>query len=236
MVKARTRARHAVCAGSWWSGWRVPPALGWAGPAGQLFGADDVGVARVGRQRLWPHAGGAVALADLDLPHRKPLLLVRAAVALACVRVRIWRRPARRRHRLGGRRPRHPGERGGHPRGRRPVRRDALAGGEQRAGVLEQHDAVAEQAPSLLGVRGHDMGRLAIYRVRGRTRRLMLAHHVPPRFLLGAPAAVRDPGSCRALPSRLPLSPAGPHRARAVFPGRCGRRLVRLCGPVVLMV
>src|SRR6516225_895646 len=59
-----------LCAGSRWSGWRVPrPALGQASPAGQLFGANDVGVARVGRQRLWPHAGGAVAFADVDLPH-----------------------------------------------------------------------------------------------------------------------------------------------------------------------
>ena len=49
----------------------------------------------------------------------------------------------------------------------------------QRAGVLKHHDAVAEQAPALSGMRRHDVGRPAIRCVRGRTLRLMLAHDAP---------------------------------------------------------
>jgi hypothetical protein len=48
------------------------PALGRAGAAGQLFGANDVAVTRVQRQRLRPPAAGALPLADTDLPHRRP--------------------------------------------------------------------------------------------------------------------------------------------------------------------
>jgi hypothetical protein len=67
-----------------WSGWCVlRSALGRAGLAGQLFGTNDVGVARVGWQRLWPHASASVAFADLNLPHHKSLLLGAGGCGLA---------------------------------------------------------------------------------------------------------------------------------------------------------
>jgi hypothetical protein len=47
---------------------------------------------------------------------------------------------------------------------------------KQGAGVVERHDVVAEQAPSLFGMRRPDAGRLAIRCARGRAGRLMLAH------------------------------------------------------------
>src|SRR5215470_5009625 len=96
----------------------------------------------------------------------------------------------------GGRRPRWPVPLGGHFGDGRPVRRDGLTVGKQRAGVLEQHDAVAKQAPSLVGVRGHHVGRLAIHCVRRRTGGVMLAHDAPPSSCqVRRPATVADPAS-----------------------------------------
>ena len=66
---------------------------------------------------------------------------------------------------------------------RGPVRRDDLPVGEQLSGVVEKHDAITEQAPTLLWVVGHRMGRLPIRRFGRWARRLMLALHaacVPP--------------------------------------------------------
>jgi hypothetical protein len=45
-----------------------------------------------------------------------------------------------------------------------PVRRDARAVGEQFPGVLEDHDAIAEQAPSLLRVADNGVCRFAVRR------------------------------------------------------------------------
>jgi hypothetical protein len=57
-----------------------------------------------------------------------------------------------------------------------PVRRDARAVGEQLPGVLEDHDAIAEQAPSLLRVADNSVCRFAV-RSRGfRTGRRVWAH------------------------------------------------------------
>ena len=88
----------------------------------------------------------------------------------------------------GRRRPRRPAQTGktsGHRQVGRLVRRDAPAIGKQRAGVLKHHDAVAEQAPALFGMRRHHVGRPAIRCVRGRTPTLMLAHDAP-RSVAGA--------------------------------------------------
>ena len=142
------------------AGWRPPRGAASArltlGSAGQLLGASDVGVTRVRWQRLQPPASSALALADTDLAHA-----------------------GSRCYSAGHRRPRRPAQTGqasGHRQVRGLVRRDAPAIGKQRSGVLEHHDAVAEQAPSLFGMRRHHVGRLTIRCVRGRTGRLMLAH------------------------------------------------------------
>src|SRR5215510_7737905 len=60
-----------------------------------------------------------------------------------------------------------------------PVRCDDLAAGEQFAGVLEDHDTVAEQRPALLGVAGDGAGRLAIGCVCVRALRQVWAHGCP---------------------------------------------------------
>src|SRR5215471_20779816 len=57
-----------------------------------------------------------------------------------------------------------------------PVRGDGGATGEQFPGVLEDDDAVAEQAPALLGMADNGPGSLAVRRARVRTRRLVRAH------------------------------------------------------------
>jgi hypothetical protein len=57
-----------------------------------------------------------------------------------------------------------------------PVRCDGLAVRQQFAGVLEDHDAVAEQAPALLGVADNGVRRFAIRSRRSRTRRRVRAH------------------------------------------------------------
>ena len=210
-------------------------ALARAGPAGQLLGANDVGVTRARRQRFQPPAGWALAFADTDLPHRRSLPLgarpggadlrlpagrwvvtaagsdvldlrppgrrkcrdrwpanarqehrphsahrssCPTAVVFIRLQMRIWRISAHRCCSAGC----HPpwlGQTGGHLRGGQPVRRDAPAIGKQRTSVLEHHDAVAEQVPSLFGMRRHHVGRLAIWCVRGRAGRLMLAHDAP---------------------------------------------------------
>jgi hypothetical protein len=78
-----------IAEGSPWSGCRLCVqrlTLGPAGTAGQLLGASDVGVARVRWQRLSLPARWALALADLDLSHRRsfrsvPGLEVRTSVS-----------------------------------------------------------------------------------------------------------------------------------------------------------
>jgi len=102
----------------------------------------------------------------------------------------------------GCHRPWRPRPAGGHLGLVRPVRRDAPAIRKQDAGVLEHHDAVAEQAPTLFGMRRHDAGRLAIRCVRGRTGRLMLAHDAP---LSSGRVLRRAAGPAAALPA----APAG---------------------------
>lgn len=62
---------------------RLTPGL--AGAAGQVLGSSDVGVARVCWPRLLPRAGWALALADLDLPHRRSFRLVPGREVRACV-------------------------------------------------------------------------------------------------------------------------------------------------------
>jgi hypothetical protein len=44
----------------------------------------------------------------------------------------------------------------------RAVRGDCAAVGQELAGVIEQHDAVAQQAPPLLGVEGDGAGRVTV--------------------------------------------------------------------------
>src|SRR5215468_202371 len=58
----------------------------------------------------------------------------------------------------------------------RPVRGDDLAAGKQLTGVLEHHDAVAEQGPALLGVAGDGAGRFAVDGVCFRALRRVRAH------------------------------------------------------------
>lgn len=50
--------------------------------------------------------------------------------------------------------------------------------GQKLAGVVEEDDAVAQQAPSLLGVAGDRVGRLAVQRVSGRAVRFVMTHEV----------------------------------------------------------
>src|ERR1700759_1793951 len=56
------------------------------------------------------------------------------------------------------------------------VRCDGGAVRQQFAGVFEDHDAVAEQAPALLGVADYGVRRFAIRIRRSRTRRRVWAH------------------------------------------------------------
>src|SRR6516165_5462013 len=57
-----------------------------------------------------------------------------------------------------------------------PVRCDGRAVWQQFAGVLEDHNAVAEQAPALLGVADDGVCRFAIRIRRSRTGRRVWAH------------------------------------------------------------
>jgi hypothetical protein len=59
---------------------------------------------------------------------------------------------------------------------------DAASVRQQLAGVIEDHDTIAEQAPSLFWVERHKTGRIVIRCVRRRTRRLVLAHSVTSIF------------------------------------------------------
>ena len=67
----------------------------------------------------------------------------------------------------------------GLPEGSGPVRCDDLPAGEQFAGVLEDHDTVAEQRPALLRVAGDGAGRLAVGCVCVRAPRHVWAHGCP---------------------------------------------------------
>src|SRR6202011_4772789 len=62
--------------------------------------------------------------------------------------------------------------------------------GQQLTGVGERDDAVAQQAPALLRMTGHDVGGFAIRRVGRRARRLVRALH---DLLLGYTAEVAYP-------------------------------------------
>jgi hypothetical protein len=64
---------------------------------------------------------------------------------------------------------------------------------KQRPGVLEQDDAVAQQAPALLRVTGNHPGGVAIRRAGGRARRRVLAQHSPPARAREA-GKIADPG------------------------------------------
>jgi hypothetical protein len=55
-------------------------------------------------------------------------------------------------------------------------RRDRPAVRQDLAAVVEEHDAVAQPAPPLLGVAGHDAGGIAVGGVSGRAGWAMLAH------------------------------------------------------------
>jgi hypothetical protein len=72
---------------------------------------------------------------------------------------------------------------------RHPCQRYFLVTGQQHSGVIEQHDAVAEQAPSLLGVADLYASGRAVGCQRVWTSGLVLAHNRPPalRVVLVAP-------------------------------------------------
>jgi hypothetical protein len=61
----------------------------------------------------------------------------------------------------------------------RMVRGDRAAVGQEFAGVVEEDDAVAEQAPPLLGVEGDSASRIAVRTVSWGARRLMWTHGTP---------------------------------------------------------
>src|ERR1700755_1780177 len=81
-----------------------------------------------------------------------------------------------------------------------PVRCDGLAVWQQFAGVLEDHDAVAEQAPALLGVADDGVRRFAVRIRRSRTGRRVWAHisaswlfhHACSRLMFSVPQVVRS--------------------------------------------
>src|SRR5450755_3116329 len=105
--------------------------------------------------------------------------------------------------------------------GRGPVGCDDPAVRQQLAGVLEHDNAVAQQAPALLRVRGHNVGGLAVRCVRSRAGRLMRTVHDPspgarPRWnslpsLMLAPA----PGKAAICDARAAIAnPDAPHTRR----------------------
>src|ERR1700684_268184 len=59
---------------------------------------------------------------------------------------------------------------------RRPVRRDCIPAGEELPGILENDDAVAEQAPALFRMTDDRTGRLAVRAAGIRTRWRVRAH------------------------------------------------------------
>src|SRR5262249_29415904 len=161
-----------------------------------------------------------------------------AVVVFWGLRMRIGRMSAHRACGAGCHRPWRPGPAGGHLGVVRPVRRDAPAIRKQDAGVLEHHDAVAEQAPTLFGMRRHDAGPLAIRCVRGRTGKLMLAHDAPLSYgrvlrQAAGPAAAlpaAPAGWCpRADPLRADLAARGPEHRRTRAAGE------RSMSPFLLM-
>ncbi len=60
-----------------------------------------------------------------------------------------------------------------------PVRWNRATAGQELARVLEEDDAVAQQAPSLLGVEGDGVGRVAVRMVSWGARGLMGTHGSP---------------------------------------------------------
>src|SRR5690606_12908899 len=74
------------------------------------------------------------------------------------------------------------------------VRRDGGAAGQELTGVLEQDDAVAQQAPPLLGVAGQGAGGFAVRCVRRRTDRVVRAHRRASEISLdGSRSRGREP-------------------------------------------
>jgi hypothetical protein len=69
--------------------------------------------------------------------------------------------------------------RDGPPDAGRVVWRDCAAVGQKRARVVEKDDAVAQQAPPLLGVEGDGVGRVTVRAVRWRARGPVRAHGEP---------------------------------------------------------
>src|SRR5690349_2497393 len=61
-----------------------------------------------------------------------------------------------------------------------PARCHGPTVGKDLAVVVEEHDPVAEKAPSLLGVARHDVRRVAVWLVDRRARRLVRAHLLAP--------------------------------------------------------
>ena len=59
------------------------------------------------------------------------------------------------------------------------VGRNGTAAGQELARVVEEDDAVAQQAPPLLGMEGNDAGRVTVRAVSWRTWGLMCAHCLP---------------------------------------------------------
>jgi hypothetical protein len=97
---------------------------------------------------------------------------------------------------------------------RGPMRRDDLAVGQQLPGVIEEDDAITEQAPTLLWVVSHSMGRLPVRRFGRRARRLMLALHsasVPPFICVQRCSSLSLSLSqcCSRLQQIAALSPSG---------------------------
>src|SRR5512135_3040486 len=69
--------------------------------------------------------------------------------------------------------------RDGPPDAGRVVWRDGAAVGQEPARVVEEDDAVAQQAPPLLGVEGDGVGRVTVRAVRWRARGPVRTHGEP---------------------------------------------------------
>src|SRR5215510_5893727 len=101
---------------------------------------------------------------------------------------------------------------------------DAAAIGKQDAGVVERHDALAEQAPSLFGMGGHDAGRLAIWYARGRAGRLMLTHDAPIVVSAFTPCACTACATAAAPGELAGVAVMAPFRRHRPAPTRPRRR------------
>src|SRR3954447_24533092 len=95
------------------------------------------------------------------------------------------------------------------------VGRCGVAVGGELAGVIEDDDSVAEQAPALFGVGRHDTCRRVIGRVRRGAWRPVLAHVTSPSLLVvpftyNTTIAPRMPEVSAATPQfrRLPAAPS----------------------------